>query len=404
MRCSEHKAYRAPVSGERLWNRYFCLMILLTSALNFGNYFVGSSFSLWVVDMGGSNTTYGLLHSLFSLVVLLTRPIAGWIVDHGRRRTAFICSTALFAVAMILMLYAPTFGVFAAMRLVQGMGNGCALSIAHTSSYDYIPPDKMDKGIGYVAMFTSLMSALTATFSVGTYNQSGPGTLVLWSVLSLAVAAALSALVVFRVPAERKPFRLREIFDLSEMFERRALVPAVLAALSVNLGFGLRSYIILYGRSLGIANPGWFTTISALGLVIVRFALDLIPRNGHSTTRRVGFAYAVFVAYLVCLGVCRSAAVFFLAAGLWAVVYGILTPELQSMAVRAVPRSRFGAAGSTFLCSTDLGMILGSYFGGLMADHAGYRAMFGWALVPVCLCALCFLYWGKKRAPGSGMV
>lgn len=391
--------YRAPESGSRLWNRYFCLIILMSCAVNFGNFFMGSAYSLWIVDMGGSNATYGTIHSIYSLLVLIARPITGWVIDHGNRKRAFLLSSLVFASAMVLMLYSPVFGVFVAMRFIQGVGNGCAITICNTSAYDFMPPDKMDKGIGYVTLFSSLISALTATASVATYNRSGPGALVAFSAAALIAGMVLSYFIVFRQPVEQKKFRLKEVFNLSGLFEKRSLKPALLAAFSVNMAFGLRSYIILYGRSLGFSNPGWFTTISALGLLAVRFILDRLPTTEKSPSRRIYFAYGVLILYLVLLSSCRNLIMYFGAALMWSVIYGVLTPQLQSMAIRSAPAERRGAASSTFFCSTDIGIIIGSYMGGIIADHFSYRAMFASALIPVALCVLFYTFFmgGLKK-------
>ena len=383
--------YVAPKEGSKLFNKYFCIILLMGAAVNFANYIVGSAFSLWVIDAGGTNTTYGVIHSLYSLVILLARPVAGWIIDHGNRRQAFIAASVIFVASMFLMLYSPVFGIFIGARLVMGAGNGCAVQMTNTVGFDYMPKDKMDRGIGYVTLCSSLMSALTATISVGTYKSQGPSALVWMSAAAMAVAVALSFLLVMRIPeGHGEKFRLKDVFDLSKLFEVRSVKPALISAFSTYFGFGLRSYVILYGRSLGFANPGWFTTASALGLLVVRFALDRIPVTEKSKDRRVYLAFAVFVVYLVTISLCRSFVVYIIAALLWSVLFGILTPTLQSIAIKAAPAERRGAASSTFHCASDIGIIIGSFLGGKLSDLFGYSKMFLFGLIPV---ALAFIYY-----------
>jgi len=373
-------------SGSRLWNRYFTLIIAVSATVSFGNFFLGSSLSLWIVDMGGTNATYGTIHSLFSLVILLTRPLTGWIIDHGNRKVAFLVSMVVFAASMVLMLVSPVFGVFVALRLIQGVGAGSAGTISSVSAYDYMPPDKMDKGVGYLALSSSLISALTGTFSVGTYNRAGPAPLVIWAVVSLIIGMVLSLFVVFRKPAEVAKFSIKEVFRFSQLFEKRSLKYAVISAFSTNLAFGLRGFIILYGRSMGVANPGWFTTVSAGGLLVVRLVQDAMPSTEKTPRRRIYLSYVVFVVYLFVIAYCRNLVMYFGAALLWAVVYGVLNPQIQSETIKAAPVERRGAAGSTFLCSADIGVILSSTVGGFIADAMSYRAMFLFALIPVVFC------------------
>jgi len=294
--------------------------------------------------------------------------------------------------------------MFVGMRLLQGVGAGSAGTIATVSAYDYIPSDKMDRGIGYLALSSSLISALTGTFSVGSYNRSGPVPLVIWSVASLVLGMVLSLFVVFRTPKESKKFKISEVFKLNELFEKRALKLALMSALSTNLAFGLRGFIILYGRSLGFANPGWFTTVSAGGLILVRLAQDAMPSTEKTPRRRIYVSYAVFIAYLIVVAYCQNLIMFFGAALLWSVVYGVLNPQIQAETIKSVPLERRGAAGSTFLCSADIGVIIGSTAGGFIADNISYRAMFLLTLIPVAFSVIfyaVFIDRSKRKAESS---
>ena len=116
---------------------------------------------------------------------------------------------------------------------------------------------------------------------------------------------------------------------------------------------------------------------------MVRFVLDRIPLKEESKDRRVYFAFGIYVVYLITVSMCRSFAVYIIAALLWSVIFGILTPVLQSIAIKAAPEERRGAASSTFHCASDVGIILGSLLGGKLADVFGYSNMFLFGLIPV---------------------
>ena len=261
----------------------------------------------------------------------------------------------------------------------------------------WIPPDKMEKGVGYLALSSSVISALTASISVRTYNNHGPSAVVACCVAAFIVGIILSFFVVFRSPGDKQPFRIKEVFNVNTLFEKSALAPSLLATFSVNFAFGLRSYIILYGRSIGIKNPGLFTTISAVGLIIVRLVLDALPVKEGTRSKRVCFAFIIFCVYLVVLGFCSNIYMFLGAGVLWSIIYGIIFPQLQSLSVKYSPADRRGAAGSTFLCATDIGIIMGSLVGGILADLVGYQYMFLFALLPVIICFIVFVLKLRKR-------
>ncbi len=386
--------------ASTLWNRYFLLIIVISCAINFGNFFIGAAFSYWVIDMGGTNATFGVIHGLYSLLIMVARPITGWLADHGDRRKTFIASVVVYVSSMFLMLISPFFGLFVALRLIQGAGVGGATTIVTTSSYDYIPSSKLDKGIGYIALFSSIITALTPALSISTYNSSGPTPLVVWSAVATVIGVALSYLITFRTPKEPKKFRIKEIFDYKVLFEKRSMKPAIVMALSVNLVMGANTFVVLYGRQIGIQNPGWFSSVSAVVLIFVRIILDRIKTNEMFPRKRVYLAYVSLIAGLVCLALCKNLVMYFIAAFFWAIAFGILFPAFTSMIIKAAPASRRGAATSTAGVAADVGMILGSTVGGFVVQALGYSALYLIVIVPVILCCLYYRFFidGKYKA------
>lgn len=276
-----------------LWNKGFILILFVSCLVNFGNYFVGNAFSYWIIDIGGTAATYGLIHGLYSALCLLARPITGWLADNGSRRATFICSCFVYVSAMILMLISPFFGLFVGMRLIMGIGIGSATTVVTACSYNEIPASKMDKGVGYISLCSSLVTAATPALSIGTYNSGGPKSLVIWSAIAIAVGVGVSFFVSFGRPAQKKKINIKDVFNPKNLFDIRCLKPAIPMAMSVNLGLGVRTFVTLYGRSLGFSNPGWFSTISAIGLIAVRLILDRVKSAEQFPRKRVYLAYGV---------------------------------------------------------------------------------------------------------------
>lgn len=382
------KEFVLPEPNSSLWHKGFIIIIFVSCLVNFGNFFVGNAFSYWIIDMGGTSATYGLVHGLFSAVCLIARPFCGWLADNGNRRVTFVVSAFVYVASMILMLITPYFGLFVALRLIQGLGNGGASTVITACSYDEIPATKMDKGIGYIALFSSLVTATTPALTISVYNKSGPTPLVIWAAIATFVGVGLSFFIAFRKPPVHKKIAFKDVFDLKQLFDVRCLKPAIPMALSVHLGMGVRSFVALYGRSLGFANPGWFSTVSAVGLIFVRLILDRVKTTEQFPTKRVYFAYGVFILYIVCIAFCKNLVMFYTAAVLWSVAFGILQPSFTSMIIRSVPEERRGVAASTTHVCGDIGMILGSTIGGFISDRWGYTVMFLLVIIPTVACCL----------------
>ena len=374
--------------NSKLWNKGFLIIILVSCLVNFGNFFLGSAFSYWIVDIGGTSATFGLIHGLYSALCLVARPITGWFADNGNRRTTFILSCFVYVSSMILMLISPFFGLFVALRLIQGLGIGSATTLVTACSYDEIPSRHMEKGIGYVSLISSLATAATPALAIKTYNSAGPKGLVIWSTVAIVVGVAVSFLVTFRKPKVQKKLVVKDIFDPKQLFDVRCLKPAIPFALSLHLGMGVRSFATLYGRDLGIANPGWFSTITAICLIFVRLVLDRIKTEEIFPRKRIYIAYVIFVLYLLCLGFCKNAIMFYGAAVLLAVADGILLPCFSSMIIRSVPPERRGVAASTTGICGDVGLILGSIVGGFISARWGYPVLYLLVIIPVVACVI----------------
>jgi MFS family permease len=405
--------------NSTLWNKGFIVIILVSCLVNFGNFFVGSAFSYWIVDIGGSSATFGLIHGLYSALCLVARPITGWLADNGNRRTTFILSCFVYVSSMILMLISPFFGLFVALRLIQGLGIGSASTLVTTCSYDEIPTKHLDKGVGYIALISSLATAATPALAIKSYNQSGPQSLVLWSTISIILGVGLSFFVVFRKPAVQKKLKLKDVFDPKQLFDVRCLKAAIPLAFSLNLSMGVGTFVTLFGRSLGFANPGWFSTISAIGLLCVRLILDRIKSDTAYPRKRIYFSFCVFILYILCIGLCRNMVMFCIAAILKAVTLGTMMPCFTSMIIQSVPPERRGVAASTTGICGDVGMILGSTIGGFVSNLWGYPVMFLLLIIPVVACCIYYRFaldgryvpWSQQQAisaaqavalPGSG--
>lgn len=386
--------------NSQLWHKGFVLIILVSCLISFGNFFIGNSFSYWIVDMGFPKSTFGLVHGLFSLMCLIARPFTGWMADHGNRRLTFVLSCFVYVGSMILMLISPIFGIFVGLRLIQGVGIGSAQTMLTACAYDEIPTSQMDRGVGYMTLINSLATSAIPALSIRTYNSAGPKALVLWSSIAIIAGIAVSYLVVFRRPAPTENATLKDALKIKNLFDVRCLKPAIPLAFAVNLVMGVQSYITLFGRDIGVPNPGWFATISAIVMVISRLVLDRFKTDNPFPRGRIYLAFAVIVGKLVVLGLCKGTFMYCFAAVLSAVGNTILSPLLSSMVIRSVPNERRGAAASTINVCGDVGMIIGSTVGGYVVEGLGYSGLFFAAIIPVMFgCIYCRMMLDGKFIP-----
>jgi len=409
------KSPKALEPNSALWNKGFVIIILVSCLVSFGNFIVGSAFSYWIIDIGGTRATFGLVHGLYSALCLISRPITGWFADNGNRRVTFILSCFVYVSSMILMLFSPIFGLFVGLRLIQGLGIGSAQTMVTACSYDEIPVSQMDRGVGYIALINSLATSATPALAIKTYNTGGPGPLVVWSTIAIVTGIAVSFFVTFRKNEAPEKKKLRDVFDVRQLFDIRCLKPAIPLAFSVNLTMGVQTFLTLYGREIGIPNPGWFATLSAIVMVAARLLLDRFKAADPFPRKRIYMSFVLFFAKLIVLGFCKNTFMYCLAAVLSASGNAILSPLLSSMVIRSVPNERRGVAASTVGICGDIGMIIGSIGGGFIAEALGYSTLYFVSIIPVAFCVIYyravldgkFVPWDmrgtkEKELPASG--
>ena len=174
------------------------------------------------------------------------------------------------------------------------------------------------------------------------------------------------------------------------MLERRVSWLS-LTTIFVSLGYGsLVTFITLYAAELGIARAGLFFTIDAVGLMLARSVTGRIfDRRGPKQV--VGASLGCLFFGYVMLGAWQTEVGFLCAAFLLGLGSGAVMPSFQAMAVNWVPAARRGAASATLYSAFDVGIGVGSYLLGAVAQAAGsYATMYRLAGLILIIPALLF--------------
>ena len=100
----------------------------------------------------------------------------------------------------------------------------------------------------------------------------------------------------------------------------------------------------------------------------------LFDRKGHAVIVLPGSL--AMIAGLVALSFTQSTAMLVVSSLLYGLGYGAVQPSLHTWAVNRCPPDRKAAANGLFLSSIDLGYIVGAIALGLVAEWAGFAAMY----------------------------
>ena len=151
-------------------------------------------------------------------------------------------------------------------------------------------------------------------------------------------------------------------------------------------------------------NTGLFLTVMAAGLIVSRIGSGKRVDRGFITkfiTQGIVIALAGIIAEAL-LGVAAGVhiglgyAVYFLAAFLVGFGYGTMFPAYNTLFINLAPNCRRATASATYLTGWDVGMGLGMWFGGRIAEMWGLRTVY---MMDIALALIAFVWFVAVAAP-----
>jgi MFS family permease len=369
----------SPIADPRraaLWTRDFLLLLGSNTFFFMSFQLLLVSMPLYVVHLGGTAATAGLVTGLYTLAAMLVRPLTGWALDAYGRRGIWLLGTFSCLVLVVAQQWAATLVVLIALRMLNGVGFGVATTAGGTIAADLVPKTRLGEGMGFVGVTMGITLAV-APLGLWLAGRGDFGELFWLGALFTAVSLVLAAML--RGPAEpREVPAVRS--RLSSMFERTAVFPSALMFLLIS-SFGLiLALLALYGRERGLPGVGIWFTVYAVFLTLARSVGGrLSDRIGYRQTAIAGFVFAG--AGLVAIAMSRDMSVLLASAVLYGIGYGTTQPSLQAMVVGRAPMARLGAATAVLFFAYDLGTTVGSVGGGLLAGVIGMGGTFAFSAV-----------------------
>lgn len=356
---------------EKLATKNFILVCATNLLVFLYPYLLISTFPFYIKSLGGSEMTVGLVAAAFSLAGMLARPFAGYVSDHYSRRLLILAGLSLLIGVSLGYAFLPYLAAVLLLRLIHGVLNGCVSTSLTTVACDTVPQSRFAEGMGFFGMMTAFPMA--AAPAIGFWLMNSCGFRPLFLVCAILTSAALACALALRY--RRLPGVGRQKISLSAFFDKNALPAGLITFLAFIPFYGVSSFVALYAESKGLGGTGLFFVMWACSSVGVRFIFGKYSdRNGENLPIILG--NACFVAGLLLLVCAESPLLFDLSGLIYGAGFGVITPAVQTMSVRAVSPERRGAASCTFLFLIDLSGILGNVLAGALVSAFGYRAMF----------------------------
>lgn len=367
------------VGREPLLTKNFVLACLITLASFSSFYFLLATLPVYVVrEVGGSEAQVGLIIGVFSGASVLLRPLIGWAADDWGRRAFIVAGNAVMALSGGLYSLTRTVPLLLGLRVFHGVGWAAFGTATNALVADVVPRGRRGEAMGYYGMFSNLAMAVGPALGIALMTSFSFNVLFAASASLGLVALSLSLFVSDPVRPARPegPGAAAAQRSGEGVIERSALFPGLVLALTAVTYGSIVSFLPLYAFSMKITdNPGVFFTVYAVVLIVARgFTGQAADRYGRGAVIAPGLLLVAVALWV--LAVADSLALLLLVAVLYGLAFAAVQPAIMAMVVdRAAPHRR-GAAMGTFSAAMDLGIGGGSIMWGVVAQTAGYHAMY----------------------------
>lgn len=379
--------------NKSLWTKGFILIALINLATFLGFNMTTIGMPIYVAQLGATDLIAGLVISFTAGSALFIRPFSGIMLDRFGRKGILISSIATMAAIIAAYALFPIIGFIVALRLLHGISWGLGSTAISTIAADTIPRKRFAEGMGYFALTGALSTAVAPALSVALIQNAGVSPMIVIA-SSCTIVALILALFEHAPKLEKKAEKKK--LQLSDFFDKKALLPAVIMLL-LNFAFAsVITFIALHGQARGVDNIYLYFTVYAVIIIISRpITGKIIDKIGFFIPGILSASSVIITLVIVSFS---TNIIMFCIAGIFAGLgFGTGMGTLQTMAVASMPSQRRGVATSTFFFGFDAGIAAGAVVAGAISGVLGYANMYLIMVVFPIIALLIFIGVGKKR-------
>ena len=382
---------------EKLFNKNYLCLCAANFLFFFSFYLLLPVLPFFIIEQfHGSNAVIGTVISCYTLATLVVRPFSGYMMDTFKRKPLYLLALSIFTAVFCGYPFAATITMLILIRVVHGLAFGLTSVGGNTLVIDVVPSEHRGEGIGYFGVANNIAMAVGPMAGLFVYEHLSFNAIFLGCMGCSFLAALFASRIHTRVrpPVKRPPVSL----------DRFILVKGLLAGVSFMLlafAYGqISNYIALYAKEMELTiSSGLFFTVYAVGLIASRlFAGKKIDQGRVTQTIALGLGITVLA--LLGLGLCHyvnalgpdcTAVVFLLIALCCGLGFGAAFPSFNALFINLGTNAQRGTATSTYLTTWDLGLGIGIFSGGLLAEHFSFATAYLVASASVLVSLLFFV-------------
>jgi MFS family permease len=348
----------------------------------------------YIQEIGGDATQIGLAFGLFSLSAVAARPAVGWLVDRWGRKPVLLIGAGIFCLSPVLYALVSSLWFFQVVRVLHGAGIA-AFTTAYTAlAADLAPPARRGEAIGLSGATNNL--GLLFAPALGAYAVTAQG-----YAFHFWVSAAVSVPSLLLLLAVREPGRDASVSPtgpgLWDVARMRSVWVAAFGSTGLAVAYGaVLSFLAPFADEWGLTLAGGYFSAFAVAMMLAQASAGwLSDRIG----RRVVALPGMFLAALAMAGlaVVRTDVALLAAGAGFGLSWGLVRAGLDTAVVDAVNREARGTALGFLYTCFDIGVGMGSFGLGIVAQAQSYAAAFLAAAVWAAVALAGYLTWGRRE-------
>lgn len=343
----------------------------------------------------------GLILCTYTISSLCIRPFSGFLMDTFQRKPLYLLCYFLFTSIFLGYILAGTLTLFIMLRTLHGLAFGGVTVGGNTIVVDIMPSSRRGEGLGYYGLTNN--SAMALGPMIGLFmHESFTFTQIFTTALMLSSIGFCLASIVHtprKQPTSHAPISLDRFILIKGL-------PASLALMLLSIPYGATTnYVAIYAREIGLTVPtGLFFTFMAVGMGASRIVAGKYVDRGY-VTQCISHGFWLIISAFAMLAACSKIidfneslciVAFYLVPLLLGIGFGIMFPAYNTLYVNLAPNNQRATATSTYLTAWDVGIGIGIFGGGIVAETFAYDTVY---LIGAILCIASMLYFRTKVTP-----
>ncbi|WP_409304743.1 MFS transporter [Peribacillus sp. SCS-155] len=325
-------------------------------------------------DLNISITLAGLLISGYAMGVAIGAPILTAITNKMNRKSLLMLLMIVFIIGNSVAALSTSFGLLLVARFVTAFSHGVFFSIGSTIAADLVPENKRASAIAF--MFTGLTVATVTGVPLGTFiGQAFGWRATFWAVAFLGIIAVIGSAIL--VPNNLKQAPASKLGDNLKVLTNG---PLLMSFAITALGYGGTFVAFTYLAPILEQITGFAP--SAVSVILLVYGIAVAFGNtigGKAADKNPLHAlFWMFVTQAVILIILTFTAPF-KAAGIITIFFlGLFAfmnvPGLQIYVVQLAEKHMPAAvniASALNIAAFNIGIALGAFVGGIIADSIG---------------------------------